>query len=105
MDSFNILFKFQMSENLFIWKEVFRMWDVIPIWYSVHNMLSYFFRGDYGHGTMFSMYRKNGLIIFLWFGGTSSNYIYQQPAIFLRLQKYREKGYIISFVALEILSS
>jgi len=54
--------------------------------------------GDYGHN---SMYRKTSMIIFLWFGGRSSNYIYQQPAI-LWLQKYGENGYIISFMALKI---
>lgn len=43
--------------------------------------------GDYGCGTMFNMYRKNSVIIFVWFGGMSYNYIYQQPAI-LWLQIY-----------------
>lgn len=42
------------------------------------------------------------IITFLWFGGTSGNFIYQQPAI-LWLQKYGENGYIICFVALKIL--
>lgn len=68
--------------------------------FTTHTVTS--LGGDYGHSSMFSMYRKNSIIIFLWFGGTSSNYIYQQAAI-LWLQKYGENGYIISFVALKIL--
>lgn len=57
---------------------------------------------DYGHNSMFSMYRKNNIINFLRFGGTTSNYIRQQPAI-LWLQKYGENGYMFSFVGLKIL--
>lgn len=49
-----------------------------------------------------SAYIGKTIITFLWFGGTSSNYIYHQPAI-LWLQKYGENGYIISFVAMKIL--
>lgn len=56
--------------------------------------------GDYGHSLCSACTGKT-ITTFLWFGGTSSNYIYQQAAI-LWLQKYEENGYIIFFVALKI---
>lgn len=75
------------------------MWEMIPVRHRVQSMCSSLGR-DCDHNSVFSMHRKNSIIIFLWFEGTSSNYISQQLAI-MWLQKYGDKGYIISFVALK----